>query len=78
MANNRAKNEIKSKKLFKIYRVDKNLRLVAAAAAYEPVQKLKVTLGIPGWLYGGFESGMHAQSHVIVVSETVPGICRVK
>ena len=40
----------KSKKLFKSYRVDKNLRPPAAAAAYEPVQKHKVTPGIPGWL----------------------------
>ena len=43
----------KSKKLLKIYRVDKKLRPVAAAAAaaaYEPVQKHKVTPGIPGWL----------------------------
>ena len=38
----------KSKKLFKSYRVNKNLRL--SAAAYEPVQKYKVTSGIPGWL----------------------------
>ena len=37
----------KSKKLFKSYRVDKNLR---PAAAYEPVQKHKVTPSIPGWL----------------------------
>ena len=36
--------------LFKSYRVDKNLRPAAAAAAYEPVQKHKVTPGIPGWL----------------------------
>ena len=41
----------KSKKLFKSYRVNKNLRPVAApAAAYESVQKHKVTPGIPGWL----------------------------
>ena len=43
----------KSKKLFKSYRVNKNLRPAAAAAAvaaYEPVQKYKVTPGIPGWL----------------------------
>ena len=33
--------------LFKSYRMDKNLR---PAAAYEPVQKHKVTAGIPGWL----------------------------
>ena len=38
----------KSKKLFKGYLVDKNLRL--AAAAYEPVQKNKVTPGIAGSL----------------------------
>ena len=38
----------KSKKLFKSYRVDKNLRPVAAA--YEPVQKHKVTPSILGWL----------------------------
>ena len=39
----------KVKKLFKSYRVDKNLRAAAAAAAaYEPVQKHKVTPGIPG------------------------------
>ena len=30
--------------------MDKNLRLAAAAAAYEQVQKHKVTPGIPGWL----------------------------
>ena len=45
----------KSKKLFKSYRVNKNLRPAAVAAAapsaaYEPVQKHKVTPGIPGWL----------------------------
>ena len=41
----------KSKKLFKSYRVNKNLwPAAAAAAAYEPVQKHKVTPGIPGWL----------------------------
>ena len=39
----------KSEKLFKSYRVNKNLWL-ATAAAYEPVQKHKVTPGIPGWL----------------------------
>ena len=35
--------------------MDKNLRpaAVAAAAAYEPVQKHKVTPGIPGWLNEG-------------------------
>ena len=48
------------KKLFKSYHVNKKLRPVAepvaepaaaaAAAADEPVQKHKVTLGIPGWL----------------------------
>ena len=42
--------------MFKSYRVNKNLRPAAAAepaasaAAYEPVQKHKVTPGIPGWL----------------------------
>ena len=41
----------KSKKLFKSYRVDKNLQQPAAAAAADkPVQKHKVTPGIPGWL----------------------------
>ena len=45
----------KSKRLFKRYRVNKNLRPAAAAAAataaavYEPVQKHKVIPGIPGW-----------------------------
>ena len=39
----------KSKKLFKSSRVDKNLR-PPPAVAYEPVQKHKVTPGIPGWL----------------------------
>ena len=40
--------------LFKSYRENKNLRpaavvaVAAAAAAYEPVQKHKVTPGIPG------------------------------
>ena len=46
-ANNHAKNERNPKKLFKSYRVNKNLR---PAAAYEPVQKHKVTPRIPGWL----------------------------
>ena len=51
----------KSKKLFKSYRVDKSLRPAVApggsitsdglAAAYEPVQKHKVTPGKPGLLY---------------------------
>ena len=41
--------------LLKSYRVNKNLRPAAAAAqaavaAYKPVQKHKVTPGIPGWL----------------------------
>ena len=50
-ANNCAKNDKKSKKLFKSYRVNKKLRPVAAAAAaYEQVQKHEVTPGIPGWL----------------------------
>ena len=42
----------KSKKLFKSYPLDKNLRAAAAAAAaaYEPVQKHKVTPSIRGWL----------------------------
>ena len=52
----------KSKKLFKSYRVNKNLRpaaepaaepaaaAAAPAAAYEPVQKHKVTPSILGWL----------------------------
>ena len=35
------------KKKFKSYRVNKDLQ---PAAAYEPVQKHKVTPGIPGWL----------------------------
>ena len=36
---------------FKSYRMDKKLRPAAAAAAvaYEPVQKHKVTPGIPVW-----------------------------
>ena len=43
------KNEKKiSKKLFRSYRTDKSLQL--EAAAYEPVQKHKVTPGISGWL----------------------------
>ena len=41
----------KSKKFVKSYGVNKNLwSATAAAAAYEPVQKHKVTPGIPGWL----------------------------
>ena len=40
--------------LFKSYRVNKNLRPAAAAAAavaaYEPVQKHKITPSILGWL----------------------------
>ena len=49
MANNPAKNERNPKRLFKSYRVNKNLRpaaAAAAAAAYEPVQKHKVTPGM--------------------------------
>ena len=38
MANNRPKNKQEIKKLFKSYRVNKDLR---PAAAYEPVQKQK-------------------------------------
>ena len=57
-ANNRAKNERKSKKLFKSYRVDKKLRPAAAApaapaAAYEPVPKTKSNpryTGVTEWL----------------------------
>ena len=41
----------KSEKLFKSYRVNKNLRPAAPATACEPVQKHKVTPGIPGWLH---------------------------
>ena len=36
--------------MFKSYRVNKNLWPAAAAAAYEPVQKHKVTPSILGWL----------------------------
>ena len=37
-------------KLLKSYCMNKNLQpAAAAAAAYEPVQKHKVTPGIPGW-----------------------------
>ena len=46
-ANKHAKNERNPKKLFKSYCVNKNLR---PAAAYELVQKHKVTPCIPGWL----------------------------
>ena len=41
----------KSKTLFKSYRVNKNLQVAATAvAAYEPLQKHKVTPGRTGWL----------------------------
>ena len=59
----------KSKKLLKSYRVDKNLR--PAAAAYEPVQKHKVTPGILGWLNemgtvsNCYESVLWLQSHML-------------
>ena len=56
----------KSKKLFKSYRMNKNLRLVAAVAAatYELVQKHKVTPGIPRWLNNLVESHYRLQMHV--------------
>ena len=64
MANNHAKNEIqmKSKKLFKSYHVNKSLRPAAPAAlpVHEPAQNHKLTPSIPVWLnYWPFVQEIH-------------------